>query len=258
LSEIEQDTEEDIEEGMALEDMALIFTSIVLRAYGALRGCFKGVTAFAASSIVIIGAITAPQAKADNGAIKVVALGDSLTHGYGLPYEHGFTQQLQAWLQVQGVDDVIVINAGVSGDTTSGGLSRLDWSVGPDAGAVILELGANDALRNIHPDIVRANLDNILRRLAQRNLPVLLAGMRSPRNWGADYVDAFESIYPDLVAKYRVIFYPFFLKDVAAMPALNQEDRIHPNKEGVAVIVENIGPKVIELIQQARERRVLQ
>ena len=147
---------------------------------------------------------------------------------------------------------VDVVNAGVSGDTTSGGLSRLDWSVGPDADAVILELGANDALRGIQPDLTRKNLDEMTRRLRERGVEVLLAGMLAPRNLGPEYADVFDPIYSDLAKAHDALLYPFFLEGVALNPDLNLSDGMHPNADGVAVIVDNILPKVEELLARAQ------
>jgi acyl-CoA thioesterase-1 len=183
--------------------------------------------------------------------VKIVALGDSLTAGLGLPANAAFPARLERALAQKGVA-AEVVNAGVSGDTTADGLARLDWSVPDDADAVILELGANDALRGIDPAQTRANLDAILKRLTARRLLVLLAGMRAPPNMGAEYTKAFDAIYPDLAAAYGVIFYPFFLDGVAADRALNQGDGLHPSAAGVGVIVAKILPQVEELVGRAR------
>ena len=185
----------------------------------------------------------------------MVALGDSLTVGYGLPDKDGFVPQLQAALTAKGVA-AEVQNAGVSGDTASDGLARLDWSVPDGTDAVILELGANDMLRGINPDVTRKALDTILSRLTQRHIAVLLCGMRAAPNLGPDYVQEFEPIYPDLAAKYGVPLYPFFLDGVAADPKLTQHDGLHPNAAGVGIIVGRILPKVHELIAgvQAQHR----
>jgi acyl-CoA thioesterase-1 len=182
--------------------------------------------------------------------LTIVALGDSLTAGYGVGPAEGFTVKLEAALRARG-HDVTVVNAGVSGDTASDGLDRLDWSVGKDADAVIVELGSNDALRGIDPKITREALDAILARLRERGLPVLLAGMLAPRNLGPEYASAFEPIFPDLASKYRAILYPFFLDGVAADPALNQADGMHPSPGGVDVIVARILPAVEDLLKQA-------
>ena len=138
--------------------------------------------------------------------------------------------------------------------TTAAGLARLDWAIGPDADAVIVELGGNDALRGLPPDVTKANLDEMLGHLTGRNLPVLLAGMLSPRNLGAEYATAFDALYPALAEKHGTLFYPFFLDGVATDPSLNLDDGIHPNEAGVDVIVERILPSVEELIDQTRSR----
>ncbi len=189
----------------------------------------------------------APAAAAE---MRVVALGDSLTAGYGLPAEDGFVAQLQAALDARGLD-VRIVDAGVSGDTTAGGLARLDWILADGADAVIVELGANDALRGIDPASSRSNLDAILGALGERGSPVLLAGMAAPRNLGAEYVVAFDGMYPELADTHGAIFYPFFLDGVAAVSSLNQADGIHPNAEGIAVIVERILPYVLRLLDRA-------
>ena len=186
-------------------------------------------------------------APAKDGPVLVV-VGDSLTAGLGLSPEQSFPSRLQAHLLAQGID-VRVENAGVSGNTTADGLARLDWAVGADADAVILELGANDALRGLPPETAEANLDAMLQRLKQRKLPVLMAGMMAPRNLGAEYVGAFDAIYARLAKKYEVPLYPFFLDGVAQDPGLNQPDMLHPNEAGVEVIVDRIAPQVIALLR---------
>lgn len=186
--------------------------------------------------------------------VTIVALGDSLTAGYQLPPADAFPVKLQAALRAKGVA-VTVENAGVSGDTSSGGLDRLDWAVGDGVDAVILELGANDALRGIDPAITRRNLDAIITRLKERNIPILLTGMIAPPNMGSTYGAAFNPIFPDLAAKHGLLFDPFFLEDVAAERDLNLADGMHPNGRGVDVIVRRILPKVEELIAQVRSRR---
>ncbi|MBN33433.1 MAG: arylesterase [Rhodospirillaceae bacterium] len=192
-----------------------------------------------------------PSGPAAADTVRILALGDSLTAGYGLAAEDGFVAQLQAALLEVG-HDVEVIDAGVSGDTTAGGLARLDWALAAGADAAIVELGANDALRGIDPASSRANLDGILSALGDLGLPVLLAGMLAPRNLGSDYVVAFDDMYPELAAEHDAIFYPFFLEGVAAQPSLNQSDGIHPNPEGVAIIVEAMLPDVIALVERAQ------
>jgi len=181
---------------------------------------------------------------------RIVALGDSLTAGYGLPSEESFPVRLQAWLRDHGVD-AVVTNAGVSGDTSAGGLARLDWSLAEPADAVLVEFGANDALRGVDPKETYRNLDEILGKLDQRHVKVLLLGMEAPGNWGADYRDAFHAIYPALAEQHRVLLYPFFLDGVALDPALNQDDGLHPNAHGVAAIVDRVGPYVLRLLGAA-------
>jgi acyl-CoA thioesterase-1 len=185
--------------------------------------------------------------------VKIVALGDSLTAGYGLPDKDGFVPQLQAALTAKGIAANIQ-NAGVSGDTASDGLARFDWSVPQGTDAVILELGANDMLRGINPDVTRKALDAILSRLTERHIAVLLCGMRAAPNLGPEYVQAFERIYPDLAAKYGAPLYPFFLDGVAADPKMTQHDGLHPDEAGVKVIVQRILPKVEELIAHVRDQ----
>jgi acyl-CoA thioesterase-1 len=183
--------------------------------------------------------------------LKIVALGDSLTAGYGLPEKDGFVPRLQAALIEKG-DAADVVNAGVSGDTASDGLARLDWSVPHGTAAVIVELGANDMLRGVRPQITRGALDAILQRLTARHIAVLLCGMRAAPNLGLDYGKAFEAIYPDLAAKYGVLLYPFFLDGVAGNLKLLQPDGMHPNPAGVGVIVKRILPRVEDLMTWAR------
>ncbi len=194
----------------------------------------------------------APEAAAD--PVRIVAFGDSLTAGQGLPTQDAFPSKLAAALKAKGYD-VAVVNAGVSGDTTSAALARLDWSVSAGTQAVILEFGANDAFRGVLPAIVSHNLDEVIRRLKARNIEVLLAGMYAPRNLGADYVAAFDAIYPALAKKYGLILVPFFLKGVAGNTALNQADGIHPTAAGVDVIVKTILPDTEALIQRVRVRK---
>lgn len=191
--------------------------------------------------------LAAPGALAE--PIRIVALGDSLTAGYGLDADDAFPVQLEAALKARG-HDVVIVNGGVSGDTASDGLARLDWSVGDDADAVIVELGANDALRGNDPAIARDALDKLLDGLTGRGLPVLVAGMRAPPNLGREYVEAFDTIYPDLAAEYDALLYPFFLDGVAADPKLNQPDGIHPTADGVEIIVERMLPSVEALIER--------
>ncbi len=191
--------------------------------------------------------LSAPAAHAAE-PIRLLAFGDSLTAGYGLPPEDGFTAQLQAALTAHGIS-VVVENAGITGDTTAGGLSRLDWSLADKPDAVLLELGANDMLRGINPLEPYTNLDRILTRLQAAKLPVLLCGMRAATNWGPEYQQKFDDIYPTLARKYGVPLYPFFLDGVALDPVLTQPDGLHPTKAGVAVIVARILPVVEKLLK---------
>ncbi|HET8918554.1 MAG TPA: arylesterase [Xanthobacteraceae bacterium] len=186
--------------------------------------------------------------------LHIVVLGDSLTAGLGLAAKDGFVPRLQAALVAQGAK-VDIVDAGVSGDTASDGLARLDWSVPEGTDAAIVELGANDMLRGIDPQVTRAALDAILARLAQRHIVVMLCGMRAAPNFGVDYGHAFERIYPELAAKYGAVLYPFFLDGVAAEHTLMQQDGMHPNTAGVAVIVRRILPMVQELIARVRAQK---
>ena len=183
------------------------------------------------------------SAQAPAAPTEIVALGDSLSAGFGVGPGESFPEQLQAALTAKGYS-VTVANAGVSGDTTTGGLARLDWSVPDTAKLVIVELGANDALRGIAPEISERNLDAILKRLGERKIPALLAGMIAPPNMGPDYAAAFNPIYARLAETYDVPLYPFFLDGSAGRADLTQADGMHPNPQGVAVIVERILPAV--------------
>ena len=196
-----------------------------------------------------IGLAAAAGLPAAAETLRLVALGDSLTHGYGLAQGDGFVPQLERWLAERGAD-VEVVNMGVSGDTTTGGRARLDWALADGADAVILELGGNDLLRGIDPATSRANLDAMLDELARREIPVLLAGLEAPLNYGPEYKEAFDSMYAELAEEHGTVFYPSFLEGVG--PELMQPDGIHPDAEGVAEIVEAIGPSVLELLERAR------
>jgi acyl-CoA thioesterase-1 len=186
---------------------------------------------------------------------RILILGDSLTAGYGLPREQGFNARLAAALAAAG-RPVSLIEASVSGDTSAAARARLDWSLnGSTPDAAIVELGANDALRGMPPEQMRANLTAILDALKARGIPVLLAGMHAPRNLGDAYDREFDAVFDDLAKKYGVVFYPFFLDGVVLDPALNQADGIHPNADGVDVIVKRILPSVEELLNRAANRR---
>lgn len=183
--------------------------------------------------------------------LKILALGDSLTSGYGLPPGEGFTDQLGQALKDQGVA-VRVINGGVAGDTSADGLARLDWSLADDPDLVIVELGGNDALRALDPKSTEANLDKILTKLQQQHRAILLTGMLAPPNLGEDYAGRFNPIFPALAKQHEVTFYPFFLDGVAGNPSLVQPDGIHPTAQGVAIIVQRILPSLHEAIDAAR------
>lgn len=193
------------------------------------------------------------------GPVQLLAFGDSLTQGYGLPQGQGLVPQLEGWLTEQG-RAVTVINGGVSGDTTAGGLSRIAWSLTPEVDAVLVILGGNDLLRGLAPEETRANLDGILAEITARDLPVMLVGMQAPGNYGAAYQQAFDALYPELAETYGAVFAPSFLAplmgdpsapDPAAARAFLQADGIHPNGEGVARIVATLGPQVETLLDRA-------
>jgi acyl-CoA thioesterase-1 len=200
----------------------------------------------AMTTLGLAGAVTAPA----GGHVPVILdFGDSLTAGYGLPESQAFPARLEAWLRRQGIS-ARVVNAGVSGDTTAGGLARLDWALADKPDLVILALGANDALRGIDPAIVRANLDKMMRKIEAAGARLLLLGMRAPPNWGEAYRRDFDLIFPDLAHAHRVPLYPFILEGVAMQPQLNQADGLHPNARGIAVMVDHIGPVVARALGQ--------
>ncbi len=196
-----------------------------------------------------------PAAAAEK--VTIVAFGDSLTQGYGLAEADGFVPQLQAWLAANGAPDVVLVNAGVSGDTTAGGLARIDWTLGEDVDGVIVALGGNDLLRGLFPEDSRANLDGILAAVTGRGLPVMLVGLPAPKNYGPEFEAAFAAMYPELAEKYGAVFYANFLAGISkgGLPdlALMQADATHPGAEGVARIVADMGPKVLELVARARQ-----
>jgi acyl-CoA thioesterase-1 len=187
--------------------------------------------------------------------VTVLALGDSLTQGYGLPQEKGFVPQLESWVADQGVEAAF-INAGVSGDTSAGGAARVGWSLTKEVDAMIVALGGNDLLRGIDPAVTRGNLKKILQTAQEREVPVLLVGMHAPGNFGPEYKRAFDQLYPDLAEAYDTLFYESFFKDLgegdpARMRQYFQEDGLHPNAKGVTAIVEDMGPDVLRLIERA-------
>jgi acyl-CoA thioesterase-1 len=204
-------------------------------------------------TILVNGAIAAltlllPLASAASAApVRILMLGDSITAGFGLPPEEALPVRLQARLKADGVA-ATVVNGGVSGDTTAGGRARLAWALGDKPNYVLVALGANDALRGLDPGEAYANLDAILAQLAAARVKALLVGMRAPANWGREYETAFDAIYPRLATKWHVPLYPFLLAGVALDPKLNQDDGLHPNPAGVAVIVAHLAPAVERLI----------
>jgi acyl-CoA thioesterase I len=190
----------------------------------------------------------------DKNGIVILAFGDSLSAGYHIPPDKAFPAQLQAALREKGYP-VRVLNSGVSGDTAGDGLARLEWSLEEKVDGAIVEFGANDALRGIDPKVTEQALAGILKALKEKHIELLLAGMEAPRNWGPDYDEVFRAMYPRLARGAAAQFYPFFLKDVAGVPALNLADGLHPTPEGIAIIVRNILPEVEKLIARIRERR---
>lgn len=183
--------------------------------------------------------------------VKILALGTSLTQGYGLPPGTEIPAVLQAELKKKGIDTT-VINAGVSGDTSAGGLSRLDWSLADHPNAAMIELGSNDALRGIDPASTERNLSAIIAQLTAKHIAVLLLGMRAPKNFGPEYEAKFNAIYPRLARQYNVLLYPFVLDGVALNPKLNQKDGIHPNPAGVKIIIGKLMPDVLKLVAEVK------
>ncbi len=216
-----------------------------------MRAVFKVGAIAAVFNLLAVFLIPIAHAEDRNAPLKIVAFGDSLTAGFQLPASAAFPAQLEKALQKKGYN-VMVINAGVSGDTTAAGLARFDWAVPQDADAVIVELGANDFLRGIDPAIIRTNLDKILARLKAQKKQTLLAGMISPQNWGADYEAAATPIYDDLAKKYDAVLYPFFVEGIARKPEYNLSDGLHPNPQGVREIVKRILPSVEKLISRVK------
>jgi acyl-CoA thioesterase-1 len=197
-----------------------------------------------------LGSLALPVMAAE--PLRILAFGDSLTSGYGLPDADSFPSQLERALIAAG-ENVKLINGGVAGDTSAGGLARLDWTLADKPDLVLLEFGANDGLRGLDPAATRENIAAMLTRLAQDRIPTLLIGMKAPRNLGADYVATFDPLYEDLARQFQVPLVPFYLDGVAGDPALNQSDGIHPNAAGVATIVKRIAPEVIALIKARKE-----
>ena len=212
-------------------------------------GLFRDLAQLILPVSIMLAAVPATAAAAP----RLVVYGDSLTAGYGVAPKDAFPAQLEAALRARG-HTVEVVNSGVSGDTVETALERFDWAIPDDAAAVIVELGANDALRGIDPAKTRATLDTMLGRLKARNLPILLAGMKPPRNWGDTYVCDFERIFVDLAKTHGAALYPFFLEGVALDPALNQPDGLHPNARGVAVIVARMLPAAEDLLAKLAKK----
>lgn len=208
----------------------------------------------ASLAILCAGAWFVHGTRATAEPVRIVAFGDSLTAGLGLGSQHAFPSKLAAALRAKG-HEVTVANAGVSGDTTSAALARIDWSVPAGTEAVILQFGANDAFRGVPPAIVSKNLDEIIRRLKARNVEVLLAGMYAPRNLGSDYYSAFDAIYPALAKKHGLLLIPFFLENVAGVAKLNQPDGVHPTAAGIDEMVKVALPSAEALIQRVRARK---
>lgn len=226
--------------------------------YGPLAGWGKAHAMLALCAGMMLGQGASAQGGAQE-PLTIVAFGDSLTQGYGLPVEEGFVPQLRAWLAAQG-QEVDLMNAGVSGDTTAGGLARIEWTLTPDVDGLILALGGNDLLRGLDPALSRANIEGILQVTQAAGIPVLLVGMQAPGNYGPDYQAAFEAIWPDLAAQYDALYFESFFKglgegDLAAARQFFQDDGIHPNAEGVALIVDAMGPAVQDLIAQAMAKQ---
>jgi acyl-CoA thioesterase-1 len=204
--------------------------------------------------ITILTVTTSFANSTSSNKVVVLAFGDSLTAGYGLTRENSFPVQLENSLASSGYA-VTVINAGVSGDTSAGGLARLGWSLADKPDVVLVELGANDALRGLAPSQTYRNLDQIITRLKKTDCLIVFAGMRAPRNLGADYTSEFDQIYPDLAERHKLLFYPFFLEGVAADRELNQADGIHPNAEGVRVVVQGVQPIIVKAIEEIKRGR---
>ncbi|WP_245444083.1 arylesterase [Microvirga sp. KLBC 81] len=206
--------------------------------------------ACAAALAAMIAPSTAP---AQSKTLRLVALGDSLTAGYGLPQEAAFPVALEKALKAKGYK-VEIANAGVSGDTSSGGLDRLDWSVPDGTDGVIVELGANDMLRGLDPAVTRNSIEAIVERLKERNIPVMLAGMYASRNLGQDYIQKFDTIYSDIAKKHDLVLYPFFLDGIAGERSLNLPDGLHPTVKGVEIIVDRILPTVESFLARLTQR----
>jgi len=237
--------------------MRMRLLSIRFLSYGALASAGKAYAAFVLAVMLFVLPLQAQQTR--EMPLSIVAFGDSLTQGYGLMDEEGFVPQLRAWLTEQG-REARIVNAGVSGDTTAGGLSRIEWSLTPDIHGMILALGGNDLLRGLDPANTRANIEGILQVAQEADIPVLLVGLEAPGNYGADYKAQFEAIWPELSEEYDNLYFPSFFEglgegDLSAARAYFQADGIHPNAEGVGLIVDAMGPAVMELLDAAEAKR---
>ena len=234
--------------------------SIRFLSYGALAGWGKVWTVFVVALTMFVMPLQAQQTR--ELPLSIVAFGDSLTQGYGLMDDEGFVPQMREWLAAQD-ETVRVVNAGVSGDTTAGGLSRIEWTLTPDVHGMILALGGNDLLRGLDPALTRANIEGILQVAAKTDVPVLLVGMQAPSNYGPEFKADFEAIWPELADTYGVLYFDNFFKelgesDLSAARQYFQPDGIHPNAEGAALIVKAMGPAVQALITEAQTRRAAQ
>ena len=238
--------------------MGMRLLSIRFLTYGALLRSGKVFAALVLSlGLAFAQAASAQQVR--ELPLSIVAFGDSLTQGYGLIDEEGFVPQLRAWLEAQG-QAVRVVNAGVSGDTSAGGLSRAEWTLTPDIHGMILALGGNDVLRGLDPAVTRGNIEGILKAAQAADIPVLLVGMQAPGNYGPEFKAEFEAIWPELAEAYGALYFESFFKglgdgDLAAAQQYFQPDGIHPNAEGVGLIVDEMGPAVLDLIEAAKVRR---
>ncbi|WP_343563657.1 arylesterase [Kiloniella sp. b19] len=199
------------------------------------------------AALLVVAGVTSSGAQAQEKPFRIMAFGDSLVHGYGLPAGQSFPDQLEQVLLEQGYN-ISMINAGNSGDTTAAGLARVDWALGDNPDVAIIVLGGNDSLRGLNPEQTRSNIEAIIDRFQAADVKVLLAGMMAPRNLGTEYVSVFDSLYPELAQSKGTAFYPFFLEGVAQVPELNQADGIHPNRAGVEKITERLLPSLLPLI----------
>ncbi len=233
-----------------------MFNTFILKNYSMAYRVFVRTHKLLLAAILAI--LTTQSAQAED-TITIVAFGDSLTRGYGLPQDQGFVPQLQAWLHANGAENITVLNAGLSGDTTAGGLARIDWTLTDEVDAVIVALGGNDMLRGIYPTSSQENLDGIVALLTKRGLPVMLVGLPAPTNFGPEFKETFDAMYEVVATKYDALLYPYFFEgfgvaqDANALRQYLQNDATHPNAEGVLLIVAHMGPMVLELISDLGE-----